>query len=101
MNDAPIHDQHEAQASDPDGKRMKSPRSRSRAQRRWGGRAFAFGAFLLLTTSITLGASRHHSERRQVMATAEEMREYDDNEGRCRDDSAHRDGDGPRPLLSR
>jgi RND family efflux transporter MFP subunit len=76
MNDAPIHDQHEAQASDPDGKRMKSPRSRSRAQRRWGGRAFAFGAFLLLTTSITLGASRHHSERRQVMATAEEMREF-------------------------
>jgi RND family efflux transporter MFP subunit len=76
MNDAPIHDQHEAQASDPDGKTVKSPRSRLRAQRRWGGRVFAFGAFLLLTTSITLGASRHHSERRQVMATAEEMREF-------------------------
>ena len=76
MNDACIRDQHETQSRDPDDRTVKSPRPRSRARHRWGGRVFAFGAFLLLTTSITLGASRHHSERRQVMATAEEMREF-------------------------
>jgi RND family efflux transporter MFP subunit len=30
----------------------------------------------LLTTGISLGASRHHSQRQQVMATAKEMREF-------------------------
>jgi RND family efflux transporter MFP subunit len=76
MNDAPIRDQHETQTSDPDAKTVKSPRPRSRARRRRGGRVFALGAFLLLTTGISLGASRHHSQRQQVMATAEEMREF-------------------------
>ena len=76
MNDTPIHDRDETQTSDPDGRTVKSPMARPRAQRRWGGRVFAFGAFLLLTTSITLGASRHHLQRQQVMASAEEMRGF-------------------------
>jgi RND family efflux transporter MFP subunit len=76
MNDAFVRDQHEMQTSDPDGKTVKSPKPSSRARRRWGGRVFTFGAFLLLTTGISLGATRHHSQRRQVMATAEEMREF-------------------------
>jgi len=76
MNDACIRDQHETQRSDPDSKTVKSPRPRSRARRRWGGRVFAFGAFLLLTAGISLGASRHHAQQRQALATADEVRRY-------------------------
>jgi RND family efflux transporter MFP subunit len=76
MNDTCIRDKHETQSSDPDAKTVKSPRPRLRARRRWGGRVFALGAFLLLMTGILLGASRHHSQRQQVMATAEEIREF-------------------------
>ena len=76
MNDAPIHDQEEALRTDPERKWLNSSKPRSRVRRRWGGRLFALSAFLLLTTGISLGASRHHSQRRQVMATAEEMREF-------------------------
>jgi RND family efflux transporter MFP subunit len=49
---------------------------RSRARRRWGGRSFAFGAFLLLTTGISLGASRHHAQQRQALLTADETRRF-------------------------
>jgi RND family efflux transporter MFP subunit len=76
MNDARIRDQHETQSSNADVKTVKSPRPRSRARRRRGGRVFALGAFLLLTTGISLGASRHYSQRQQVMATAEEIRQF-------------------------
>jgi RND family efflux transporter MFP subunit len=76
MNDACIRDQHETQSSDPDDKTVKSPRPRSRARRRWGGRVFAFGAFLLLTTGISLGASRYHAQKRQALATADEVRHF-------------------------
>src|ERR1700739_1109202 len=74
MNDAGTHDQNEPQSSDPDAKTVKSPRPRARARRRWGGRVFALGAFLLLTTGISLGASRHHAQQRQALATADETR---------------------------
>src|ERR1700691_907588 len=76
MNDASIRDQHETQSSDPDGKTVKSPRPRSRARRRWGGRVFAFAAFLLRSTAISLGASRHHAQQRQALATADEVRRF-------------------------
>ena len=76
MNDACIRDQHETQGSDPDGKTLKSPRPRSRARRRRGGRVFALGAFLLLTTGISLGASRHQEQQRQARATADEVRRF-------------------------
>jgi len=76
MNDASIHDQHESHSSDPDAKTVKSPTPRSRGRRRWGGRVFALGAFLLLTTGISLGASRHHAQQRQALATADEVRRF-------------------------
>jgi RND family efflux transporter MFP subunit len=76
MNDAGIHDQHEPQNSDPDARTVKSPGPRSRARRRWGGRVFALGAFLLLTTGISLGASRHHAQQRRALATADAVRRF-------------------------
>ncbi len=76
MNDADIPDQDEMLGSDPARKAAKSPRPRSRAQRRWGGRVFALGAFLLLTTGISLGASRHYAQQRQALATADEARRF-------------------------
>jgi RND family efflux transporter MFP subunit len=69
MNDAPIHDRAETLRTD-------SPKPRSRVRRGWGAGLFALAAFLLLTAGVSLGASRHHSQRRQVMATAEEIREF-------------------------
>jgi RND family efflux transporter MFP subunit len=41
-----------------------------------GGRFFAIGAFLLLTTGIALGASRHHSKQQQVRAAADQTRHF-------------------------
>jgi RND family efflux transporter MFP subunit len=76
MNDADIPDQDEMLGSEPANKAAKSQRPRSRAPRGLGGSVFAIGAFLLLTAGIALGASRHHSKQQQVMATAEEMREF-------------------------
>jgi RND family efflux transporter MFP subunit len=76
MNDDFIRDQHETQNSDPDAKAVKSPGPRPRARRRRGARIFALGAFLLLTTGISLGASRHHAQQRQALATADEVRHF-------------------------
>jgi RND family efflux transporter MFP subunit len=76
MNDADTPDQDEMLGSEPANKAAKSQRPRSRARRGLGGSVFAIGAFLLLTAGIALGASRHHSKQQQVMATAEEMREF-------------------------
>src|SRR5258708_787164 len=76
MNDADIPDQDEMLGSDPARKAAKSPRPRSRAQRRWGGRVFALGAFLLLTTGISLGASRHYAQQRRLGAPADEARRF-------------------------
>jgi multidrug efflux pump subunit AcrA (membrane-fusion protein) len=53
------------------------PKRRPRARRRWGGRLFALSGLLLLTVGIALGASRHSSQRHWVMATAEEMRQFE------------------------
>jgi RND family efflux transporter MFP subunit len=76
MNDADIPDQDEMLRSDSARKAAKSPKPRSRARRRCGGRVFAVGAFLLLTTGIALGASRHHSKQQLVMATADQTRQF-------------------------
>jgi RND family efflux transporter MFP subunit len=76
MNDAYIPDQDEILGTDPAHKAAKSPRPRSRARRRWGGRVFALGAFLLLTTGISLGASRHYAQQRRALASADEARRF-------------------------
>jgi RND family efflux transporter MFP subunit len=49
---------------------------RPRIRRRWGGRLFAFGGFLLLGCGIALGAWGHYSQEQQVMATAEQSRDF-------------------------
>jgi hypothetical protein len=51
----------------------KAPKHRREARRRWGGRLFALGGFLLLAAGLSLGAWRHYSQQRQVMATAEQQ----------------------------
>jgi RND family efflux transporter MFP subunit len=59
------------------GEAYQTPsKPRSRARRRWGGRAFAFSTFLLLTTGISLGASHHHAQQRQALLTADEARRF-------------------------
>ena len=76
MNDAYIPDQGEMLGGDPALKAAKPPRRRSRARRGLGGRLFAFGALLLLTAGIALGASHHHSKQQQVRATADQTRHF-------------------------
>ena len=49
---------------------------RPKARRRWGARLFAAGAFLLLAGGVALGAWRHYSQQQQVMATAEQERDF-------------------------
>jgi RND family efflux transporter MFP subunit len=70
MNDLDQNDVHTSEAY------QTPPNPRSRARRRWGGRVFAFGALLLLTTGISLGASRHHAQQRQALLTADETRRF-------------------------
>jgi RND family efflux transporter MFP subunit len=70
MNDLDQNDVHTG------GTYQTLSKPRSRARPRWGGRVFAFGALLLLTTGISLGASRHHAQQRQALLTADETRRF-------------------------
>ena len=45
-------------------------------RRRWGARLFAAGAFLLLAGGVALGAWRHYSQQQEVIATAEQERDF-------------------------
>src|SRR5271166_4923918 len=49
---------------------------RQGVRRRWGGRLFAAGAFLLLTGGVTAGAWGYYSRQKEVMATAEQERDF-------------------------
>ena len=46
------------------------------ARHRWGGRVLGLGAFLLLAAGLALCASRSYSQQRQVIATAEQIRDF-------------------------
>jgi RND family efflux transporter MFP subunit len=46
-----------------------------RARRRWGGRLFALGGFLLLAGGLSLGVWGKYSQQQQVTATAEQARD--------------------------
>jgi RND family efflux transporter MFP subunit len=70
MNDLNQNDVHTGEAC------QTSSKPRSRARRRWGVRLSALGAALLLTTGISLGASRHHAQQRQALLTADETRRF-------------------------
>jgi RND family efflux transporter MFP subunit len=49
---------------------------RRQARRRWGGRLFAVGGFLLLAGALSLGAWGREGRRQQVMATAQQERDF-------------------------
>ena len=49
---------------------------RPKVRRRWGARLFSAGAFLLLAGGVALGAWRYYSRQQEVMATAEQERDF-------------------------
>jgi RND family efflux transporter MFP subunit len=51
-------------------------KARPKVRRRWGVRLFAAGAFLLVAGGVALGAWRHYSQGQEVMATAEQERDF-------------------------
>jgi RND family efflux transporter MFP subunit len=74
MNDVDTHNrQHEPAV---DRKTEKAPKDRPDTRRRWGGLLFGLGAFLLLAGGLAFGASRSYSKQREVMATAEQLRDF-------------------------
>jgi RND family efflux transporter MFP subunit len=54
----------------------KPPENRPNGRRRWGGRLLALGAFLLLGGGLAFGATRYYTQHREVMATAEQRRNF-------------------------
>jgi RND family efflux transporter MFP subunit len=54
----------------------KQPRHRTHVRRRWGGRLFALGGFLLLAGGLTLGVWGNYSLKQEVMATAKEQHDF-------------------------
>jgi RND family efflux transporter MFP subunit len=80
MDDVGIRDRNEG--TDPDGqdspavdRDIKNPLTH-RPRRRWGGRLFALGGFLLLAGGVSLGALGYYSRQQEVMATAEQERDF-------------------------
>lgn len=49
---------------------------RPQLRRRWGGRVFALGGFVVLAGGLSLGAWGDYSRRQDVMATAEQERDF-------------------------
>jgi RND family efflux transporter MFP subunit len=82
MNNVGIRDHNDTTTHDPgddrpvDRRTQSPPKPRPAVQRRWGGRLFALGGFLLLATGVSLGAWRHYSQHQEVMATAERERDF-------------------------
>lgn len=73
MNDVDRNCRHEPVV---DPKTQKVPRDRPDAGPRLGGLLFGLGAFLLLAGGLAFGASRSHSQHRELMATAEQVRNF-------------------------
>ena len=44
--------------------------------RRWGGRVFALGAFMMLAAGLTMGARGNYAQRQEVTATAKQERDF-------------------------
>ncbi|WP_051334946.1 efflux RND transporter periplasmic adaptor subunit [Bradyrhizobium sp. Ai1a-2] len=74
MSDADTCNHKESFTRNVDCASKKPPKSSPRTRHRWGGRLFALGAFLVLTSGITLAASRRHSEHQQTLEIAEGVR---------------------------
>src|ERR1700758_3187611 len=77
MNDLGFHDWNDAirvrRQENPAGDRGIE---KDRPRRRWGGRLFALGAVLFLVVGLSLGAWGQYSQQQQVMAAAEQGREF-------------------------
>ena len=73
-NDAINRDRHDNRASSGDIDSPATPSTRMR--RRWGGRLFALGGFVLLAGGLSLGAWGNHSQQQEAIATAEQAREF-------------------------
>ena len=56
--------------------RTRSSEHRPRIRRQWGGRLFTLGGFLMLGCGIVFGAWARYSQQQQVMATAEQSRDF-------------------------
>jgi RND family efflux transporter MFP subunit len=67
---------HPDQQDRPSVERETGNAPKQRRRRRWGGRLFAFGGFLLLAGGLSLGAWGNYSQQQQVMATAEQERDF-------------------------
>jgi RND family efflux transporter MFP subunit len=82
MNDLVIHlhDRDRAIKSDREdnrrGDRNLENRQKHRRRRRWGGRLFTLGGFLLLAGGVSLGAWANYSQRQEVMTTAQHERDF-------------------------
>jgi RND family efflux transporter MFP subunit len=80
MNDLDSHDWSDAMNQDHQdnraGARSQEHRQRRRLRRRWGGRVFAFGGFVLLAGGLSLGAFGKYSQQQHVMATALQERDF-------------------------
>jgi hypothetical protein len=52
------------------------PKHRRQVRRRWGGRLFALGGFLLLAGGLSLGTWAHDRQQQQVTATAQQEHDF-------------------------
>ena len=82
MNDLDIHDRNdvidlERQASFTVDREIENPpKHRRHARRRWGGRLFTLGGFLLLGGGLLRGTWGDYSQHQEVMATARQERDF-------------------------
>ena len=82
MNDLGVRDRDDAIARDRQDnpaveREIESPaKHHPRVRRRWGGRLFALGGFLLLAGGLSVGMWGKYSQQQQVRATAEQARDF-------------------------
>jgi RND family efflux transporter MFP subunit len=82
MNDLDVRDRDDAITRDRqdnsalDREIESTAKHHPQARRRWGGRLFALGGFLLLAGGLSLGVWGKYSQQQQVTATAEQARDF-------------------------
>jgi RND family efflux transporter MFP subunit len=76
MNDFSFHDRDRQDTPAVNREIETPPRHRPPARLRWGGRLFALGAVVALVAGLSLGALGGYSQRQEVIATAEQARDF-------------------------
>jgi RND family efflux transporter MFP subunit len=85
MNDLHVRGRHDTIDRDREDspaveREIENPsKDRPRLRRRWGGRLFALGGFLLLAGGLSVGVWGKYSQQQQVTATAEQARDFAPN----------------------